>query len=220
MSAEAMINQPTSPTVEEAPSKPFAPMPDPTPEPPRRKEYDAEAGGLQEAAEDLTRARAENKVPRAEGELVDRSYQYLTATVPASPSRSTSPWMPNVRRVSSGPNVPMSTPSSNRIRTRPQLLSISLGPTSPASSSHSRHSQSNRRRPRRSSNRLTASIRKSPLPFLTPRCVPRLRLKYLPPSKLARHTPTPRFKPRACPRRLFCRRQSWTASRTIKLALH
>jgi hypothetical protein len=57
-----------------APDQPYEEMPSATPPEPREKTYDAEVDGLRQAAKDLDKARAENKIPQAEPEPIDRSW--------------------------------------------------------------------------------------------------------------------------------------------------
>jgi hypothetical protein len=79
MSSEDNLNKVSAPATDPAPSQEFEPMPVIPSEQPRRKEkeYDAEVGGLHEAAADLTRARAENRIPQAEPEPIDRSWKFV-----------------------------------------------------------------------------------------------------------------------------------------------
>jgi hypothetical protein len=84
LSAESELNQPQG-NVDPAPREEFTPMPDPTPEQPRSKEYSAEVDGLAEAARDLERARAENRVPKAEDEPIDRGYKWLSGAKAGEP---------------------------------------------------------------------------------------------------------------------------------------
>jgi hypothetical protein len=81
MSTESELNAPNASVVETAaPTAEYVPMADPiAADEPKRKTYDGnDAETIREAAADLDKARAENRIPRAEDEPVDRGYKYLT----------------------------------------------------------------------------------------------------------------------------------------------
>jgi hypothetical protein len=57
----------------------YVPMADPiATEPEKKREYSSDIDGVEKAAKDLDKARAEGRVPQAESEPVDRGYKYLT----------------------------------------------------------------------------------------------------------------------------------------------
>jgi hypothetical protein len=74
MSAEHELNAAPS-TAERAPAADYTPMPDSfTPAPEKKKTYDSDLDGVEKAARDLTEAREQGRVPRAEDEPIDRGY--------------------------------------------------------------------------------------------------------------------------------------------------
>jgi hypothetical protein len=80
MSTESELNQPSASVETAAPTADYTPMADPVAaEEPKRKVYDGnDAETIREAAADLDKARAENRIPRADDEPVDRSYVHYT----------------------------------------------------------------------------------------------------------------------------------------------
>jgi hypothetical protein len=75
MSAESELNQSTAEATP-APTAEYTPLPERSAyeEKPKKKEYDADQESLKEVAKDLDKARAENRLPQAEAEPIDRSY--------------------------------------------------------------------------------------------------------------------------------------------------
>jgi hypothetical protein len=79
-----------------APTADYVPMADPVATEPKAKVYDesSDADSVRAAAADLDKARAENRIPRAEDEPIDRGYRYYAgekAGEPVEPEQTLTP---------------------------------------------------------------------------------------------------------------------------------